>query len=164
MTAMPNSKDPGPTGSRRIGPRPLALHLATAGATLTGAMAALPLAQSGGIPWHPEISDRAADLLADMKSVDGTKLGAAIAAECARRMQATLAGVEQYQTHPWHRIADDPPAVWRQGAVRLLDYGLPDRPEAPVVMFVPCVGAGPAARQQHAALAGRGGRAAPPAA
>lgn len=144
MTAVPTRKDRGPKGtdpdptkSRRIGPRPLALHLATAGATLTGAMAALPLAQSGGIPWHPDIADRAGGLLAEMKAADGTRLGAAIAAECARRMQATLAGIEKYQTHPWHRIADDPPAVWRQGAVRLLDYGLPDRPDAPVVMFVP---------------------------
>ncbi len=137
MTATANRMEPEPTVSRRIGPRPLALHLATAGATLTGAMASLPLAQAGGIPWHPDIADRAETLLDRMAGADSMRLGAAVAAECARRMQATLAGIEQYQTHPWHRAVEEPPAIWRQGAVRLLDYGLPGQADAPAVMFVP---------------------------
>ena len=139
MTATPNRTEPQPepNASRRIGPRPLALHLATAGATLTGAMAGLPLALAGGIPWHPDLAAKAAALMTDMGAADSMRLNGAVAAECARRMQATLAGIEQYQTHPWHRIANEPPTIWRQGAVRLLDYGIPGQADAPVVMFVP---------------------------
>lgn len=127
--------------ARRPGPRPLALHLATAGATLTGSMAGLPLALNGGIPWHPDLADKAAELVGHMSGADSSHLSAAVAAEIGRRMQATLAGIEKYQTHPWQRQVVEPPTIWRQGSVRLLDYGLPDRNQGPdgdrVVMFVP---------------------------
>jgi poly(3-hydroxyalkanoate) synthetase len=45
-----------------------------------------------------------------------------------------IAGIAAYRRHPWHRDIDDPPAIWREGSSRLLDYGPPG---APPVLFVP---------------------------
>ena len=36
---------------------------------------------------------------------------------------ALLAGIAAYRRHPYHRPLDEPPAIWREGASRLLDYG-----------------------------------------
>ncbi len=37
-----------------------------------------------------------------------------------------MAGIAAYRRHPWHRQMDDPPALWREGASRLLDFGPAD--------------------------------------
>jgi poly(3-hydroxyalkanoate) synthetase len=34
-----------------------------------------------------------------------------------------LAGIAAYRRHPWARDLPDPPAVWREGGSRILDYG-----------------------------------------
>lgn len=100
-------------------------------------MAGLPLALSGSLPWHPDLADKAAELTARMGQADVPSLNAAVAAEVGRRMQATLAGIEAYQTHSWKREMVEPPTIWRQGSVRLLDYGIPGQDTGHVVMFVP---------------------------
>jgi polyhydroxyalkanoate synthase len=46
---------------------------------------------------------------------------------------ALLAGVAAYRRHPWHRQLEDPPAIWAEGATRLLDYGPPGAPPLLVV-------------------------------
>jgi polyhydroxyalkanoate synthase len=46
---------------------------------------------------------------------------------------AFLAGIRAWHAHPWHRDLADPPARWREGTARLLDYGGTGR----VVLFVP---------------------------
>jgi polyhydroxyalkanoate synthase len=43
--------------------------------------------------------------------------------EVRRRMDRFLTGLERYRHHPYRRTLADPPAVWREGATRLLDYG-----------------------------------------
>ncbi len=59
----------------------------------------------------------------------------AVESEASRRLDAFLAGVEAYRTHPWHRPTDAPPAVWQKGTTVLRDYkGFRD---APPVLLVP---------------------------
>lgn len=50
------------------------------------------------------------------------------------RLAAFAEGIAAYRKHPWRRDLADPPAAWRDGTTRLLDFG-PDggRP----VLFVP---------------------------
>jgi poly(3-hydroxyalkanoate) synthetase len=47
---------------------------------------------------------------------------------------ALLAGIAAYRRHPYTRTLTDPPAIWREGSTRLLDYG--QQNGIPVV-FVP---------------------------
>jgi poly(3-hydroxyalkanoate) synthetase len=39
---------------------------------------------------------------------------------------ALIAGIAAYRRHPSHRQMQDPPAIWTEGATRLLDYGPDD--------------------------------------
>ena len=44
-----------------------------------------------------------------------------------------LRGIRAWREHPWRRDLPDPPAVWREGTARLLDYG----GSGPAILFVP---------------------------
>lgn len=45
-----------------------------------------------------------------------------------------IRGIAAYRRHPWQRTLEDPPAIWREGPARLLDYGREgDLP----ILFVP---------------------------
>ena len=46
-----------------------------------------------------------------------------MAREVAARLKATIDGLELWQRHPYRRALADPPALWREGCSRLLDYG-----------------------------------------
>lgn len=118
---------------RRAGPRPLALHLTTAGTTLMSAVAGLPAALSGIVPWHPDLAKRAEALLDELRQHDPSALSAAVMEETFRRMQATVDGIDRYQTHGYRRDPTHPPTIWYQGAARLLDYG----GDGPPTLFVP---------------------------
>jgi len=124
---------------RRLGPRPLPLHLMAAGLTWASSRSALPLWNSGSLPWKGELAERAAAL---RESLNGTDIGVfakAVEREVAGRLAALAAGVEAYRRHPYHRDLTDPPAIWQEGSCRLLDYGaLADaRPAGPAVLVVP---------------------------
>ena len=102
MTATPT---PAADTFRRIGPRPLGLHLATAALSWTGAV--LP-----GGAWlaHQRKSDPVAETMALVRAAE-------------RRFARLLAGIDAYQKHPYRRSMAEPPAVWRGNGVRLLDFG-----------------------------------------
>jgi polyhydroxyalkanoate synthase len=51
----------------------------------------------------------------------------ALQREIRRRMARLADGVLAYQRHDVHRTLADPPAVWREGNTRLLDYGSTNR-------------------------------------
>jgi polyhydroxyalkanoate synthase len=51
----------------------------------------------------------------------------ALQREIRRRMERLADGVLAYQRHDIHRTLVDPPAVWREGNTRLLDYGATNR-------------------------------------
>ena len=101
---------PGPM--RRLGPRPLWLHLMLATQPLNAWQDALKSwsensPNSGNPSWG--------------NSWAHFQTGAMPAPD-----SALLAGIAAYRRHPWQRDVVDPPEVWREGSSRLLDYGPAD--------------------------------------
>lgn len=55
--------------------------------------------------------------------------------EAQKRLESVLAGIDRYLSEPYARCLPEPPAVWRHGAARLLDYG--PGGDGPVVILIP---------------------------
>lgn len=121
MTAPPRPKRP--MAHRRAAPRPLALHLAAAASIWTSSRNAWPLSSAGWRGWSPALAERAEALARELASADREAIAAALDREERRRLDAFLTGIENYRGHPHRRALADPPAVWREGTTRLLDYG-----------------------------------------
>ena len=128
----------GPTPDRRLAPRPLPLHLATAMNGWTSSRAALPLLRNGSLAWRPEVAAAAQSLRAALDAASPQErqpAGAspetpandpfdrAVEAEIARRLAALASGIRVYRDHPYRRRLLDPPTLWQDGTTRLLDYG-----------------------------------------
>ena len=117
----------------RVGePGPLVFHLGVALAAYGQALLAAPRADSPDFPWTGSLgADREA--LAGLDQLE-------VAREIAARLNATIAGLEVWQRHPYRRSLAAPPSVWRDGCSRLLDYGaVPEAadPAGPPVLVVP---------------------------
>ncbi len=113
-----------PPEAPRQGPRPLPLHLMAAALAWTSSRAALPLLRSGSLPWRPELRAAAAELQASVEKVDPEAFRGAVERQLRRRMEALAAGILAYRRHGYRRTLRDPPALWRQGTTRLLDYAV----------------------------------------
>jgi poly(3-hydroxyalkanoate) synthetase len=134
----------------RLGPRPLPLHLglaamrgwtavATAGLAAAGSpddaatgVTPPPSSSSPGSPgwsgaWpRSSAARREAGRIARALATGGHRpeaFQAAVLRALLRRDRALLEGIAAYRRHPFRRDLPDPPAVWRDGASRLLDYG-----------------------------------------
>jgi polyhydroxyalkanoate synthase subunit PhaC len=107
----------------RLGPRPLPLHLMSAGAVWTSSHLAFAMSRNGSLAWRPELALDAARLEASLKSVTPESFRRALDREILARSDALLRGLERYRHHPYRRAAKEPPALWRLGSSRLLDYG-----------------------------------------
>ena len=106
-----------PPAPHRVGqPSPLIFHLGAALAAYGQALLAAPRSDSGRFPWADGLEAEAAALGGDLDRIE-------IAREIAARLRATVDGLEVWQAHPYRRRLADPPAVWRAGCSRLLDYG-----------------------------------------
>ncbi|MBT3629684.1 MAG: alpha/beta hydrolase, partial [Rhodospirillaceae bacterium] len=131
-----------PNQMLRAGPRPLALHLASAATNWTSSLAALPLAKNGSLPWKKELKAEAEALANALEKQSPEALSAALGAEIRRRMADFVGGIECYQQHPYHRrysaAFSAPATLWQDGSSALLDYG-PDLAgkEVKTVLFVP---------------------------
>jgi polyhydroxyalkanoate synthase subunit PhaC len=137
--SSPRPAPPRPA-SPRLGPRPLALHLANATGAWMSSRAALPLLKSGLLPWRPEFALQGGSLslaLNAQLNPNGPKsdsFAAALDEELTRRAALFLDGVERYRRHPYRRDLEEPPLLWQEGTTRLLDY----RPRGgPPVLVVP---------------------------
>lgn len=134
-TARPPSRPP---AAHRIGePSPLIFHLSAALSAYAQALFAAPRADSPRFPWLEECAADAAALGPDLDQVE-------VAAEIAARLGATIRGLEIWQAHPYRRAMEEPPAIWAEGAARLIDYGAagtsgpgPRDPAARPVLVVP---------------------------
>jgi polyhydroxyalkanoate synthase subunit PhaC len=123
-----------PVSPLRQGPRPLALHLASATGAWMSSRAALPLLKSGLLPWRPEFALAGGALSLALGSAKSDSIAAALDAELTRRAALFLDGVERYRRHPYRRDLAEPPLLWQEGTTRLLDY----RPRGgPPVLVVP---------------------------
>ena len=137
------SEAPPTPASRRLGPRPLALHLAVAALTWQSSRSAWPIWSSGSLPWKDEAA--AAALRKALEKVDPDAFAKALDAAVRARSLQLLRGIQAYQSHPYRRDLSDPPVLWREGTTRLLDYrragpgGQRTRGQrkGPVLLFVP---------------------------
>jgi len=114
------------TQARRLGPRPLPLHLMTAAWTCLSSSAGLALLKQGLLPLKPELRADAESLIAELRRVDPARFAAALSEEARRLLDQLAAGIQAYRRHPYRRDLEDPQAVWTQGATRLVDYGGPE--------------------------------------
>jgi polyhydroxyalkanoate synthase len=87
-----------------------------------------------GWPLSKAEGNRFAALRAEVERLGADRVGAALDRELSRRADGFAAGLAAYHRHPFHRARARAPVVWRQGAVRLLDFG---RGGAPAVLVVP---------------------------
>lgn len=124
----------------RLGPRPMALHLASAATSWMSSLAALPFAKNGSLPWKEALQPEAAALASALEKQSPEALSAALGAEIRERMAGFITGIEDYQQHPYRRKYSTtfkaPITLWQEGSSRLLDYGVADE-TAPTALFVP---------------------------
>ncbi|MBY3756682.1 alpha/beta fold hydrolase [Azospirillum formosense] len=128
---------PPPQPIPRLGPRPLALHLATVAATLLSSSAALPHLRNGSLPWKPHLRERAEDLRRRIAATDADAFARTVDRAVRRQLDLALTGIERYRHHPYRRDLPDPPVPWTEGASRLLDYGALGPATGMPVLFVP---------------------------
>jgi polyhydroxyalkanoate synthase len=123
--------DPAP---HRVGqPSPLIFHLASALSAYAHALLAAPRADSPIFPWCAHLAGEGGALGPDLDQVE-------IAREIAARLNATVAGLDVWQAHPYRRRLGDPPVLWQRGSTRVLDFGaVPEAtdPSGPPVLVVP---------------------------
>ena len=134
----PADADAGGAVHRRLMPRPLPLHLASAMLLWQSSRAALT-SLPNGLPFSNAAEDalgaRLRALAGDIQRLGPDAVGGALDRELSRRAAAFAAGLAAYRRHPYRRAAAAAPVRWRQGAARLLDYGRSGA--GPAVLIVP---------------------------
>jgi polyhydroxyalkanoate synthase len=133
LPKMRPGKQPG-RPDRRLAPRPLPAHLASAIGSWLSSRAAFPALRNGWLP-SSGTGARLFALAAEIEAIGPEAVAIALDREIARRAAAYLEGLEAYRRHPYRRAARRRPVLWHQGTTRLLDYGTDDR--APGVLVVP---------------------------
>jgi polyhydroxyalkanoate synthase subunit PhaC len=82
-----------------------------------------------GRPLSPRLAATARELTELLADAAPDAFAAALDRELRERADVFLRGLEAYRHHPYERVLEDPPVVWREGTTRLLDYapggGLP---------------------------------------
>jgi polyhydroxyalkanoate synthase len=122
----------------RLGPRPLALHLAFTGLTWMLSRAALPSWKSVSADWNWKTAAERAQLLQAAESLDLESLAAALDREIADRAARFAVALDSYRHHPYRRQEGPQETIWREGATHLIDFGRPDGEViGPPLFFVP---------------------------
>lgn len=107
---------------RRLGPRPLGLHLAMLALSSSSSAAALTLWRQGWLDWKPAVRKAARELSPGLASANPADLDRALQRVQAGRLKAFTDGVLAYRRSPHRRNLPEPAVVWREGTTRLLDY------------------------------------------
>ncbi len=119
----------GATGrTRRLGPRPLPLHLGAAALTWSTSLGASTLLRQGSPPWKTDGAgarpgNGLAGLQKRLEKSDPEAFAESLAAEARVRARALLDGILAYRRHPYTRNLPPVPEVWAEGSTRLFDYG-----------------------------------------
>ena len=106
----------------RLGPRPLALHLANSNLAWLSSSIAWPLWKNGALPWKAELANRAENLRQSASAASADAFGQALERELRRRSDLFLRGIERYRHHSYRRAMPEMPPLWEEGTTRLLDY------------------------------------------
>jgi polyhydroxyalkanoate synthase len=110
----------------RRGPRPLPQHLAVAGLSWLSSPGAWRLwsgvSKSSKRPAPGPVASPPPELESALAGVDPEEFAGALETEALLRLERLAIGIERYQSHPYRREGGEPPAIWRQGTTRLLDY------------------------------------------
>ncbi|MBF0563494.1 MAG: alpha/beta hydrolase [Alphaproteobacteria bacterium] len=125
----------GPSGTARLGPRPLPLHLAMQLWTGLLSFASWPLLKNVSLAWNPRVAPTAEALCDDLAGISTEAFAAAVDQESRHRVHQYLTGLNRYRHHPYRRLLHDPPAVWAEGTTRLLEY--PASPDGVPLLVVP---------------------------
>ncbi len=125
------SQNTAPAPLSRRGPRPLLLHLTLAMLKSSVSIAGLSPSSGAWPGWNPRRNPELARLASASGAPDA--FARAVLAATLAEDRALIAGIAAYRRHPWRRTLPDPPAIWREGETRLLDYG----GEGPPILFVP---------------------------
>jgi polyhydroxyalkanoate synthase subunit PhaC len=134
-----NAPMQGPGPLRRLGPRPLMLHLMLAMLHSSASIAGSPGSKSGWPRSSAEFTAGEARLRAALGPSGGPvdqEFRRAVLAEALRQDRELIAGIAAYRRHPYRRELPDPPVLWQEEDTRLMDYGT-GRRGAPAVLFVP---------------------------
>ena len=98
----------------RTGPRPLALHMATAAAVWGGAAAAAAAGPASAFLWHRDLAGESGRFAVAPEAAGQAAL---------RRLTDFEAAIARYRAHPFRRAVATTPVRARRGAARLLSYG-----------------------------------------
>jgi polyhydroxyalkanoate synthase len=123
---------------RRLAPRPLPAHLASAMLLWQSSRAALRSLPNGWPNWSapaPPDDARLAALAGEIEAFGPDPVAAALDRELARRAGLFAAGLDAYRRHPYRRPQPRVAVRWQEGNARLLDYG--GAGNGPAVLIVP---------------------------
>lgn len=119
---------------RRLLPRPLPAHLASAMLLWLSSRAGLTSLPAGW-PSSNAADGRLRALADEIERAGREAVAAALDRELRRRAAAFLEGLDAYRRHPFRRAGSRALVRWQQGAARLLDYGGGNA--GPAVLIVP---------------------------
>jgi polyhydroxyalkanoate synthase len=105
------------------GPRPLALHFSNSQVIWAGA-GQNPVSALEKSNWHPDLLERAQDLLSELKaSGDTSAFEDAVRAKAQARKETFLAGINSYLSNDYVRAESNATICFELGSARLLDFG-----------------------------------------
>jgi poly[(R)-3-hydroxyalkanoate] polymerase subunit PhaC len=119
---------------RRLAPRPLGAHLASA-LTLWSSSRTVLRRLKDVPPMSSPAGERLRGLAGEVDALGSDNVAAALDLAIEGRSRSYLIGLEAYRRHPYRRDHRAPPVLWQEGTTRLLDYG-GDR-GGPAVLIVP---------------------------
>ena len=122
---------------RRLAPRPLPAHLASAMLLWLSSRTALTSLASGWPPWRggdSGVHENLRALGAEIAQSGPDAVQVALDHELLARADRFLAGLDAYRRHPFRRAEPDVLTAWHAGNARLLDYG---QGRGPGVLLIP---------------------------
>ena len=136
MATIPSPQPkPGLESPLRLGPQPLALHLATTLCAWLSLPIMWPSLKNASPSLKPDIAARKQKLDALLAPVN-PEFQQALAREAVARASRFLQGVRAYRRHDARRDVAEAPVVWHKGTTRLRDYNT-QNPDAPAVLVIP---------------------------
>lgn len=111
----------------------LPMQLMLAMGTWLTSPSALQCVKSASQPWK----QLAAKNNLHLSAAELAELNNAVLAEAKNRSSELLTGILRYLEAPYERKGAEPPAIWKKGNARLLDYGKTEAADSSVVLFIP---------------------------